>query len=206
MLGSVDDLFIVLGFVVPGFVALYVRSLFVVGRKTHNLNEILSYLVVSVGYYAVILPVILWLISGDGYGLGRIVAWLFIILICPAVFGLFLGINVQKGFLRSFLVRFGVTPVHCIPTAWDWKFWAGDTNWVLVTLKDGTRFAGVCGPESFISSDPAERDIYIQRIYDIGEDNKWLPRGDTGVLITAGEIQTIEFWPYQQQERNDDEK
>ncbi len=28
-------------------------------------------------------------------------------------------------------------------------------QWVLVTLKDGTRFAGFCGSESFMSSDPA---------------------------------------------------
>ena len=30
-----------------------------------------------------------------------------------------------------------------------------DPQWVLVTLKDGTRFAGFCGTGSFMSSDPA---------------------------------------------------
>ena len=73
-------------------------------------------------------------------------------------------------------------------------------QWVLVTLKDGTRFAGFCGSESFMSSDPTERDIYIQRIYDIDDENKWSPRGDNGVLIAAGEVQTIEFWPYYSQD------
>ncbi len=29
-------------------------------------------------------------------------------------------------------------------------------SWVLVTLKDGTRFAGFCGSASFISPDPQE--------------------------------------------------
>lgn len=30
--------------------------------------------------------------------------------------------------------------------------------------------------------------------------NNWTPRGDNGVLITAGEIRTIEFWPYHHKE------
>ena len=64
---------------------------------------------------------------------------------------------------------------------------------ILVTLKDGIQFAGFCGPESFMSSDPMEHDIYIQRIYDVDDENKWSSRSEKSVLITASEIQTIEF-------------
>ncbi len=49
------------------------------------------------------------------------------------------------------------------------------------------------GSDSFVSSDPTERDIYIQQIYDIDDPNNWNPRNH-GVLITGGEISTIEFW------------
>ena len=45
-------------------------------------------------------------------------------------------------------------------------------QWVLVTLKDGTRFAGYCGPQSFISSDPAEHDMYIEQTYDLDADHQ----------------------------------
>ena len=75
-----------------------------------------------------------------------------------------------------------------------------EQQWVLVTLKDGTRFAGFCGEESFMSSDPGERDIYIQWTYDIDDHNNWSSRGESGVLIAAGEVQTTEFWPYNPQE------
>ncbi len=44
-----------------------------------------------------------------------------------------------------------------------------------------------------MSSDPMEHDIYIQRIYDVDDENKWSSRSEKGVLITASEIQTIEF-------------
>ena len=80
------------------------------------------------------------------------------------------------------------------------------TQWVLVTLKDGTRFAGYCGPESFMSSDPTERDMYIEQIYDLDSDDNWVNVGKKEVLIASGEIQTIEFWPYTEQENPDAEK
>ena len=63
-------------------------------------------------------------------------------------------------------------------------------EWVLVTLKDGTRFAGYCGPDSFMSSDPAERDLYIQWVYDLDDEDGWRSRGETGLLIAGGEINT----------------
>jgi len=46
----------------------------------------------------------------------------------------------------------------------------------------------------------SERYIYIQWTYDIDDENNWSSRGENGVLITAGEVQTIEFWPYNPQE------
>ena len=71
-------------------------------------------------------------------------------------------------------------------------------QWVLVTLKDGTRFGGFYGAQSFTSSSPDERDMYIQWVYDIDEDGTWsVPDSENGLLIAAGEIRTIEFLPYE---------
>ena len=39
-------------------------------------------------------------------------------------------------------------------------------QFVLVALRDGTHIGGLMGSDSFVSSDPAERDIRIQQIYD----------------------------------------
>ena len=42
--------------------------------------------------------------------------------------------------------------------------------------------------------------MFIQWIYDIDEDGTWTPpKSERGVLIAAGEIRTIEFWPYNPQ-------
>ncbi len=192
-----DSLYLVLGFFVPGFVVLVVRSQFLTGRNTSNWDTGLSYLTVSLIYYALILPFLRFDQPTAEISLGQSLVWFTIVLVAPALLGALSGIIAQKDLLRRWLRRYGLNPLHAIDTAWDWKFLGLEEQWVLVTLKDGTRFAGFCGSESFISSDPAERDIYIQAIYDVGTDDTWTPRGENGVLIGANQIRTIEFWPFQ---------
>lgn len=185
---------------VPGIVILFVRSQFVTTRIASNAENLISYLAVSLIYHALALPFLDMFVPHDNLFVGRTFAWFLYILIIPVFFGLAIGINIQKNFVRRALQDVGLNPVHAIPTAWDWKFdrmQVTGGEWVLVTLKNGTRFAGFCGPESFISSEPTERDLYIQWIYDIDDDDKWLPLRETGLLVAGGEISTIEFWPSQ---------
>lgn len=194
-LKSLEDLYLVLGFVVPGLIVVFVRAQFLTGRTPPHSAALLNYLTLSIVYYALVLPLLDYVLSIEQPSYGKAIAWFGFVFVGPAIFGLVLGLNAQFGFLRRVLSRCGINPVHVMPTAWDWKFSNMEPQWVLVTLKDGTRFAGCCSKNSFMSSDPAERDMYIQWLYDIGEDNHWHSRGDNGVLVAAGEIKTIEFWP-----------
>jgi hypothetical protein len=66
----------------------------------------------------------------------------------------------------------------------------------MAVLKDGTKWIGYLGPNSFTSTDAEERDIYIEHVYNLGDDDVWTPRGSS-VLIAHGEIQSLEFWPKQ---------
>ncbi len=200
LLKNFDQLLAAMGLLVPGLVILFVRSQFVTDRRSSQSAALLSYLTVSLVYYAIALPF---------FDLGQVLyehdvadalLWFAFILGGPVLLGLFLGINVQKNLLLRFLKWCGLNPVHAIPTAWDWKFGNMDEEWVLVTLKDDTRFVGFCGQGSFISSDPTERDIYIEQIYDIDSENNWSWPGRKGILIAPGEVRTIEFWPYTPQE------
>ncbi len=187
---SLNSLYLILLFIVPGFIALSVRSQFVTGRTlSENKASLLSYLTISVIYGALVLP----FVDPELIGKSKLV-WFSLVFVGPIFLGLLLGINIQKDLVRRLLNRFGLYPVHAIPTAWDWKFSSMPEQWVLVTLKDGTRFAGFYGAQSFTSSSPDERDMYIQWVYDINEDGTLsLPDNERGVLISAGEIRTIEF-------------
>ena len=188
-LKSVDTLYPVLMFIVPGLIILSMRSQFVTGRRPSHSAALLSYLAVSAFYYALILPFV------DFAKPPGVVAWFLLVFVGPAIVGLLLGIEIQFDLSRKFLRRCRLNPVHSIPTAWDRKFGKMGGQWVLVTLKNGTTFAGYCNSDSFMSSDPVERDIYIPWLYDLDDDNKWVERSESSVLITSGEVSTIEFWP-----------
>ncbi len=63
-----------------------------------------------------------------------------------------------------------------------------------MTLTDGAIVAGIFGKHSFASTDPAERDIYIQELMDVGDDGLWAYRAEpTGILLLAKEIRYVEF-------------
>jgi len=192
-LSSLDDFYRILGFLVPGLVVLFVRSQFVTGRRPPHSAAVLSYLTISVIYYALALPLLHLALSTSGTWQSPL-AWFSLIFVGPAGLGLLLGLNVQKNWLRRVLQRWHLSVVHPIPTAWDWKFGRSGYEWVLVTLKDGTRFGGFCGPESFMSSDPNERDLYIQWVYEIDGEGQWRASDERGLFIAAGEVRTIEFW------------
>ncbi len=63
------------------------------------------------------------------------------------------------------------------------------------TLKDETKWYGYMGVNSFMSSDPTERDIFIEHVFEFAQDGQpWTPR-NTSVWIGHGEIQSLEFLP-----------
>lgn len=195
-LKSLDNIYLLLGFLAPGMIILFIRSQFTTGRIPSQAEASLAYLAISVIYYAIALPLIEAVQSAHLIGYERAAAWFGLVFVGPAILGLLLGVDVQKGYFFRLIKWIGLHPVHAIPTAWDWKFSAMGMQWVLVTLKNGTRFAGLCDSASFISSDPKERDIYIGKLYDVDDNNEWTPSGGKGLLIASGEISTIEFWPY----------
>lgn len=195
---SIEQLSLVLGFLVPGLVILYVRSQFLTGRMQAQKEALLAYFALSVVWWGVSLPVVTWLLGQPLVAAERPGTWLLLTFAGPAIIGILLGVNASKGWTRRLLAVVGLQLVHVMPTAWDWKFEGMSASWVLVTLKDGTRFAGFCGSDSFISSDPQERDIYIQRIYDLDENDTWIDRGEKGLLVPHGETRSIEFWPYKE--------
>ena len=197
MLNSFEQLCQIVRFIVPGLIILFVRSQFVTGRRRSHSDELLSYLTVSVMYYALIFPFVEFDTESIKGGFCMSTAWWFLqVFVGPAALGLLLGVNIEKALFHKFLRFCHLNPVHGVPTAWDWKFKGIGKHWVLITLKNGTIFAGFCSSNSSMSSDQNERDLYIERVYDIDANNRWTPRGDAGLLITGGEISTIEFWPY----------
>lgn len=202
-----DKVYLIAGILVPGIIIQFIRTQFTTGRGPNPASALLVYFATSTVYFALAISVveIYFSITQTQKDLG-LFAWIIFIFVGPLVAGVLLGLNVRHNLFRRLLQFCNLQVVHGFPTAWDWKFSKMTQQWVLVTLKDGTQFCGFYSSNSFTSSAPNERDIYIQQIYNIDEQNIWTSQGEKGVLISAGEIQSIEFWPYNSKEETDDKK
>jgi len=191
---SLSEVYLILGFFVPGAVITFIRSQLLTGRMAPHKDALLSYFIISIIYYAIILPLLQWILLINEVYL-RTLSWLAIIVLVPATIGLLLGLDTSHGWSRRIFERLRISTVHAIPTAWDYKFGKGESQWLLVTLKDGTRYAGYYSSDSFSSTDQTERDLYIEGVYDLDSCDRWSPANGKSLLVASGEISRIEFWP-----------
>jgi hypothetical protein len=192
-----ENLYLILVFIVPGVVAPFVRSRLTTGRSPSFKENLLSFLVLSLVYYSLIVVFIEQALSVREPWLARAAVWILLILVGPAAFGLVLGIAAQKDWGNWFANKFGLSFVHVIPAAWDWRFSKAPRGgmFVMVTLEDGEMVAGFFGTNSFASSDTAERDLYIEEEYTVNEQGRWESRPEkVGILIPVKGIRYIEFW------------
>ncbi len=66
-------------------------------------------------------------------------------------------------------------------------------------MKDGSTVAGLFRSHSFASSDPGERDLYIEQLWDIDDQGEWtVVAGEKSILIAANEICFVELWEQQE--------
>jgi hypothetical protein len=173
--------------IVPGVVIVYLRSRFLVGRLDAELS-IRGALGIALVYAAVLFPLV-----GDPskWSGARYYA---VVLIVPAVVGVTLGVSAQFEPIRRLSRLIGLKLIHDIPSAWDYVFSRREPRWVLVTLKDGTIYRGCYVARSFASSDPSERDLYLEELCSFDEKSmKWTSLPDRSILVCKDSISTIEL-------------
>ena len=190
-----EGLALFLFFSVPGIVALYLRTQFLAGRMPSAADGALTYVTLSLAYHAIIYP-ITGPLQARNTDLGVTwISWFIMIFVAPALLGTLLGLNIRRGWSRRLFDKIGLSIVHPISNAWDWKFSNCPESWIIVKLKDSTTWYGFLGENSFLSSDRAERDLYLQETFMYNEDGTaWRPLGSS-VWIAHGEIQSLEFIP-----------
>ncbi len=194
---GIDNFYIILAFIVPGLVIVYIRSRFISGRTPSHSQNVLGYITLSLLYYVFALPIVEPALQLEDPWEARAAVWLSLTLIGPALFGLFLGAWAQREWGARIALKLGLTTIHVIPTAWDWRFSKIPRGgmFVMVTLTSGESVAGFFGPNSFASSDDSERDIYIEEEYSVDDKGIWSPRSaKVGILIPVKEIRNVEFW------------
>lgn len=78
----------------------------------------------------------------------------------------------QKGLGNWATDKLGLSTVHVIPAAWDWRFSTTLRGgmFLMVTLTSDERIAGFFGVRSFASSDTGERDLFLEEEYTVTDD------------------------------------
>lgn len=195
-LKSLENIWLVAVFIVPGFVIVYVRSRCLLGRMPSMTDNVVAYFTLSLIYYVLMIPLVqMAMLSTLSWG-WRAVIWSGISLLGPSIFGLLLGVMAQKAWMRRFCGKYGIKIIHVIPSSWDWRLSSMPAGgmFVAVTLNSDSIVYGYWGIRSFASSDMSERDIYVEELYDF-QGGQWTER-DTkiGILIPHREIRYIEFF------------
>lgn len=203
-------------FFLAGFIIFSVRSRYVLGEKPRateivfesvvlSLLNQLAFLILapSVSYATLILPE--WMIDFLSAVSGGRSAFFIEILVLPAFLGVLFGINLRRGWNSAILRRLAMPIVHPTRRAYDYAF--GDNrqeSFVIVTYADGTVVYGYYGQNSLAASDPDRSDLYLERLYDLDDANRWIPTTPSkSALLSLKDVRSIEF--IQSQEEVSDE-
>jgi hypothetical protein len=190
---TLEQLCLISAYIVPGLVALFIRAQFVTGRIDTSEDGLLVFFTVSLIWTGVTAPVLTWLGQAELAWYTLAAAWLLWAIIGPAVVGVILGLDVARGWSRWLLNKMKLRTVHPIGAAWDWKFSHAHSSWIIVTMKDGSKVHGFLGANSFVSSDPKERDLYIEQVWRVDKNNNWTRHEEWSVIIPHGEIRCVEL-------------
>jgi len=102
----------------------------------------------------------------------------------------------QQEIAREIFSRIGINTMTGPPTAWDSQFQRlyGNPAYMIVTMTNGNKFFGYYGDASCASSDPSERDLYLQKQYSIQADGTWVAFDrESALLLKGSEISVIEI-------------
>lgn len=115
-------------------------------------------------------------------------------IIAATVFAVLVGVVKQKQLVRKVLSILKIYCPHSIPNSWDYAFTRSNGSWVIVTLVDDSVIYGEYSTKSFASSDPEERDLFIEKTYVPNENGEWIEaEKNEGIYIQKDQIKTIEF-------------
>ncbi|MDR1165212.1 MAG: DUF6338 family protein [Deltaproteobacteria bacterium] len=186
-------------FLLPGF---FIRNILTTLNLTRKLSDNATFL--SCFMYSVInLAIWSWayILATNLYNNQRIPYYgYFVLLVAISLIGglilsFVIGAFVQKRFIGWLAKRLRLKAVDPVDSTWDWLFSQLGTYRVIITLKDNNQIYGWYGSYSFTSSDPNERDIYVEYIYRLDENGEYLDDPENqGILIAKDQVKHIEFW------------
>jgi hypothetical protein len=220
-------LLILVGFVLPGFVAVLLKErLYEVRGEESTFDRLLTTVYYSILVY--LLPAVAVSVLSIGGAVdrdaltyffeGNSPLWLTglvafsLLLVIPALAAL-AAWRWMSSSLRALLYRrVGLlNPEHRTQTSWDFAFNHEQDLLLVVGLKDGSRVAGYYGPRSHSGYGTRTRDLFLEERWDISEDDGSISRPpverhSVGIWIDSDEIRTVDHYAMSDEHQRDIEQ
>ena len=189
---TADNIPWLLVFVVPGFVAMKAYSLFNPSKRLDWSSAAVEVFCYGSINLAICWPALAWvagmraeLLSSPWFG----AVCLIVLLVSPVLLAV-----LASRLRRTDWVKRRVT--HPLPTAWDYFFEKRQPCWILFTLKNGARFGGFLGKNSFASSYPEPPDLYVEDLWRVDEHGKFGERveGNLGMFVRYDDCSQMELF------------
>ena len=197
MPGSLSQIWVLLVFIIPGFVLMRVKRVAYPTAEASTGSTMLDSLTLSCVVYAFVSP-LLYLSNLYSWPVTRPVLFsmlaLVILLAVPCALGTLYVRFTKSGRARWLREVLGFPNPD--PTAWDYLFRQQRAYWVWLTFKSGKVMAGLFGPNSFASSFPHKQDLYVEKLLRLDEDGNVveLLDGSAGALVMMGDLEGIQFF------------
>jgi hypothetical protein len=175
-------------FVVPGFISLKTWRIINPSQPLKAADQLLDLVVFSLLNYVLLFWLVNWGNAIDRIDVG-VAIHLAVLLIFPLLWPILV-----RGILTSRFLQGKV--IHPTPTSWDFFFSKGKPCFVLIHLKTGKLIGGLYDGESFASSYPEPRDLYLSEVWKIDSSGAFSEPIDqtAGVLIAYDQIAYLELF------------
>jgi vacuolar-type H+-ATPase subunit I/STV1 len=187
---DINRIQLILIFIIPGFVSYKVWSLLIPSKDI----AIKDYIIEIICYSFINFALLFWLINiaENIQGLLQSLLYLIILFIAPIIWPL-IWIKIVKS------KRLKGKIVYPTPKAWDFFFGLGKPCFMLIHLHTGKMIGGLYYLDSYSSSYPQQKDLYLKEVWNITEKGEFLNKIEAteGLLISYDVIEYIElFNPY----------
>ena len=120
----------------------------------------------------------------------QVTAMLFV---APVVLGIVIALLLRSRLYRVLLNK--LARPRAAPTAWDFAFSSADESFVRLTLRNGQMVGGRLAKESFASSWPGPRALFLQEAWSMSEEGAFIDPvpGTKGILIEGDAIERVEL-------------
>lgn len=189
---EVEKLKLFLIFFIPGFISIKVYGLLVADKKVDFSKSIYE----AIGYSCLNFAAFFWLLNiihspgfFDSHTLWYYILFSIVLFITPMTWPILYCWITKHRFLSKYLI-------DPIKSPWDKFFSNGKSYWVLVHLKDGRVIGGKYARKSFASSYPRKQEIYLEEVWKLDANKKFVQKIDRteGIIILRDEIIALEFF------------